>query len=165
VYSVKVDSYGHRSFYACLYRTGRRRPVGDNPHDVYNEIRGVKIASPYVAYVARWTSSQTVDDFLVRLDVRTGRDRQLDQIAVWRYCCSVLEQLRRFLVTPFGAVVWARYREDNPRPMGEIRKIDHAGVGTLDRGREIPAHTLRLNRTGHRVYWENAGKQRKARLR
>jgi hypothetical protein len=36
---------------------------------------------------------------------------------------------------------------------------------TLDTGTDIPAHTLRLSQSGHRVHWRNHGEPKSARLR
>jgi hypothetical protein len=149
VYSFK--RYG--PYHVCLYRTGRTRRVGTFDDEVLH----VELASPFVAYSVREDSSQGSADVLNRLDLRTGKVDILDY--------TDAGQMRRFLVTSSGAVVWARYRYTPGLPIGEIRKIDVAGEATLDSGMDIHASSLHLNSSGHRAFWTNAGEERSARLR
>lgn len=156
VYVVSPDA--QPAYYGCLYRIGRRTALESNADDIGR----IKMAGRYVAYSWDVASSQGSATVLERIDLRSGRRVELDSLLTGRYTS---EQVRRFLVTSFGAVVWARYADDDPLPTGEIRKIDAEGRETLDSGMDIHAHTLRLSRTGHRVYWRNAGEQKSARLR
>jgi hypothetical protein len=99
------------------------------------------------------------------MDMRSGRVTALDGFFSGYCCRGQAQTLRRFLVTRFGAVVWAHYEQNYSTLTGEIRKIDKDGRETLDSGTDIPAHTLDLSRDGHRAYWHNAGVEHSARLR
>lgn len=114
------------------------------------------MAGRFVAATWFTDSSQGSATILERLDLRNGRSRELDIVYEDQ---TRSEQIRRFLVTSFGAVIWARYSNT-----GEIRKFDAGGLATLDYG-DIVARSLRLNRTGHRAYWRNSDVPHSARLR
>jgi hypothetical protein len=154
-----------RFYYACLYRTGRMWALGSNPHYYGNQIGRVRLASPYVAFAEASISSQAQGEILNRLDLRSGRTVDLDGFFMGN-CCEFGETLLRFLVTRSGAVVWLRHVADTTQPgQRTVWKFDKGGKASLDSGQYIPARSLRLNSSGHRIYWENDGAQRSARLR
>jgi hypothetical protein len=167
VYRVASDNYrdkGYDRYYTCLYRTGRTRWLGSDllfPDDVGR----VRIASPYVAWAEDQSNSEAQGQVLHRMDMWSGRRTDLDGFFSGESEPGQTATLRRFLVTRFGAVVWARYEQDYSTVTGEIRKIDENGRQTLDTGADIPAHTLHLSRSGHRAFWQNDGRQKSARLR
>src|SRR3954465_5452106 len=99
---------GYRSVFGCLYRTGVKHALGDNPHGYDNHIGRVRLASPYVAFMESSISSQAQGEILRGLDLRSGRTVELGSVFNGN-CCSDYETVRRFLVTSFGAVVWAHY--------------------------------------------------------
>jgi hypothetical protein len=149
-----ITAHHAEYYYACLYRTGRTRELGHNPHyGGSSAIIGVDIASPYVAFAEESYSSQSTTTVLYRLNVRSGRTAHLHKRG----------ELKRFLATDFGAVVWAQYR---PR-LGttEIEKLDRDGAKTLDSGTEISARTLHLSHGGHRAHWRRDGLSISAPLR
>jgi hypothetical protein len=152
-----VDDY-----YTCLYRTGRTHHLGTDFADAIDRVR---IASPYVAWAEAESNSQIQGEALVRMDMRSGRTKRLDDFFSGGCCPGEATTLRRFLVTRFGAVVWARYDRYYSDVTAEIKKIDADGRKTLDTGTDIPAHTLDLSRDGHRVHWRNEGRPKSARLR
>jgi hypothetical protein len=146
-----IDRDGLQYYYACLYRTGRTRPVGDNPHDIDLDIVAVRLASPYVAFKQFYRSSQGTATDLSRLDMRTGRTVNLEP----------LDGIRRFVVTSFGAVVWIHPADGEV----EVKKIDSDGRATLDQGTNVPGRSLQLSEDGHRVRWRTDGQPKSARLR
>jgi hypothetical protein len=150
VYYVSRNDFDYY-YYACFYRTGRTRPVGDNPHDIDLEIEAVRLATPYVAFKQFYRSSQSQATDLSRLDMRTGR----------RVVVEPSGGTRRFIATSFGAVVWIRTADSGV----EVKKVDSDGPATLDQGTNVPGRSLRLSRNGHRVYWRNGGIRKSARLR
>jgi hypothetical protein len=161
---VRPDGRYHEfdRYYTCLYRTGRTHRLGT---DLADGIDRVRLASPFVAWAEGQSSSQVQGESLIRMDMRSGRTTDLDGFFSGGCCPGEAATLRRFLVTRFGAVVWAhddRYYSD---VTAQIRKIDADGRKTLDTGTSIPAHTLRLSRNGHRAHWRNDGEPRSARLR
>jgi hypothetical protein len=150
VYYVQRNGYDY--YYACLYSTGRTRPVGHNPHNYDYDIVRVDVASPYVAFTEILRSSQVETTMLSRLDLRSGRTIDLEPRG----------EVRRFFATGFGAVVWAQYRASVPTM--EIKGFDRDGGATLDSGVDIPARSLHLSRSGRRAYWDNAGRTMSAPL-
>jgi|tagenome__1003787_1003787.scaffolds.fasta_scaffold20409013_2 hypothetical protein len=141
-------------YYACLYRTGRTLPLGNNPHSIAEtEIAAVDIAMPYVAFTEVEYSSQATGTFLNRLNVRSGRTIEV----------GTRGEVKRFVATSFGAVVWAQYR--GSLDTTEIQKLDADGSALLDEGKRVNAKSLHVSRDGHRAYWRNDGRPKSARLR
>src|SRR3954454_6713527 len=142
VYYIERD--GLQYYYACIYATGRTRPVGDNPHDSDLDIVALRLASPYVAFKQFYRSSQGDASDRRPLNIRTGRKLVLEEFG----------GIRRFLVTSFGAIVWVHSRDVGGV---EIKKIDRGGRATLDHGTSIPGRSLHLSHSGHRVFWKTDG--------
>lgn len=157
---ARSDAYEQQYVYACLYRSGRRFPIGDNPHDDLVSIDLVALASPFVAYGETWRSSQGSYETLERLDLRSGRILALTQ--------STTEGgdggIDQVVATHRGAVAWIGLSSDAGDVL-KVEKRDSSGHAILDPGPGVEAGSLAVTRSGRRLYWSNGGQARSAPLR
>jgi hypothetical protein len=157
---AKYNSDEEQYVYACLYRSGRRFPIGQNPHDDFVSIDLLALASPFVAYGETWRSSHGSYESVERLDLRSGRIRLLAESSTEGGDGGV-DQL---VATQRGAAAWLVYVEDASAVL-RVEKLDAAGHAVLDPGPGVEAGSLAVTRSGRRVYWSNGGQPRSAALR
>ena len=130
--------------YACLYSTGRSRPLGTNESGEFGP-DSETIAGRYVAYVyfdgpTREDKSQTQ----VRvIDLKTGRIRRSSDRGPGGGFGGLV-------VNRTGATAWIWARGSGT----EVRKIDADGEGIVDTG---PADGGSLALAGSRLYWTRDG--------
>jgi hypothetical protein len=150
------NRFEERRYYGCLYRIGRRFPIGDNPHDELNTLERVVLASPFVAYVVASPASGRSNERLDRVDLRTG--------SFVGVASESDDRLGRHVLTRSGAMAWTTLHYGVNR-FQEVEKLDADGEAILDSGPELDPASLALSRASGRVYWMNAGSARSARLR
>jgi hypothetical protein len=146
--------------YGCLYRTGRRFAIGDNPHDDFLSIDALALASPFVAYGETTASTIGTYEIVERLDLRNGRIKDVTD--------SKREDpdpgIDQVVLTPRGAVAWIGYGNDYTDIL-KVEKLDAAGHALLDPGPGVENGSLAVTRSGRRLYWSNGGEPRSAVLR
>jgi hypothetical protein len=143
------------SLYACLRRTGRVRRL------TYGDIdySSVRLAAPYVAYDDVEDGSGGVFEFIERVDLRTGREKQVAELGT---LFGEGSQLGDLVVARSGAVAWTAVKDENGT---SVEKYDADGAGTLDPGPDVDPGSLALTASGKRVYWTRGGVPQSAPLR
>jgi hypothetical protein len=147
--------------YGCLYRTGRRFPLGENPHDDEVSIDILALTSPYVAYGETDRTPYGSTEFLARIDLRNGREKDVGDGFSTLNADGPIEEL---LVTRGGALAWTYTGLSDP-PALTVEKLDADGRSVLDPGPGVDHGSLAATPGGHRVYWSNGGQPRSAPLR
>ena len=163
----RVNRDGFDEYYGCLYSKGIPWSIGDDDGGPFDEVDGVKLASPYAVIAQGFGSGDSgVFDDLNRVDLRNGHEVQLDEFGVPAGGCCPGSSffLNEVLVTHFGAVAWLLASADPPPQPNLVRKHDHTGPATLDSGM-VREHSLGLSHTGRTLYWTNGSQRRSAPLR
>jgi hypothetical protein len=156
LFVIKHDRFAF-SYYGCLFRVGRPRPLRDNPYDW---MTGRRLAGHFVAYTWYEQSSQFTVEFLALFDIRSGRTTDVDSASTGR---DEAGDIWRFLPTRYGAVVWGIDKQGPGGASHELFKRDRDGTATLDSGSGVGS--VRLSPDQRRVLWRNGDEERSAPLR